>query len=62
MKRQPIGDAAQPMYFSTDAGSDGTYVDLPPALPLYSGLRPVVAGTVHFNSDTVLMACPAQQQ
>ena len=59
---QPIGDAAQPMYFSTGAGSDGTDVDLPPALPVYSGLRPVIGGTVHFNSDMVLMVCPAQQQ
>jgi len=57
---QPIGDALQPMYFATGGGSDATDVDLPPALPVYSGLRPVVGGTVHFNTDAILMACPAQ--
>ena len=59
---QPIGNAVRAMYFSTGGGSDGTDVDLPPALPVYSGLRPVVGGTVHFNTDAILAACPAQQQ
>jgi hypothetical protein len=58
---QPIGDAVRAMYFSTGGGSDGTDVDSPPALPVYSGLRPVVGGTVHFNLGLTLMACPAQQ-
>ena len=57
---QLVGDAFQPMYLATGAGSNATDVDLPPALPVYSGLRPVVGGTA-FNTDPVLMGCPAPQ-
>jgi hypothetical protein len=57
---QRLGAPIQPMYLEpADGGTPPTDVDAVP-LPAFAGLSVLAQGTIRFDSDPTLLACPVQ--
>lgn len=60
-RNQRLGAPIQPLYLEPlGSGTNPTDVDATPAQPSFAGIVPLATGTIRFNTDATLAACPAQ--